>query len=73
MKTNAFEIIGILAVAGFFTGILCLPGLIVSEKVKESYKEEVINELCNKASGKYDFCLLSSTSYQYKEKENNNE
>lgn len=72
-KINAFEVIGIMIFIVFIVGILCLPGLITSDNVKRSYREEFINELCNNNDGKYDFCVLDKTTYHYIEKVNENE
>lgn len=66
-----FEFIGYFVMVIFFLSFLCIPGCVVSNHEKKSYREEIINELCNKNNGKYDFCKLKLTTYYYIEKENN--
>ena len=70
-STSFFEIVGYTIMVIFFLSLLCIPGCVVSNNKKKAYREEVINELCNKNNGKYDFCKLKSTTYYYIEKENN--
>ena len=66
-----FEFIGYFVMVLCFLSLLCIPGCVVSNNKKKAYREEVINELCNKNNGKYDFCKLKLTTYYYIEKENN--
>lgn len=66
-----FEFIGYFVMVLFFLSLLCIPGCVVSNNKKKEYRAEVINELCNKNQGKYDFCKLKLTTYYYIEKENN--
>ena len=66
-----FEFIGYFMMVLFFLSLLCIPGCVVSNNKKKEYRAEVINELCNKNQGKYNFCELNLTTYYYIEKENN--
>lgn len=63
-----FEIVGYTVIIICFLSLLCIPGYVVSNNKKKEYRAEVINELCNKNQGKYDFCELNLTTYYYIEK-----
>ena len=63
-----FEFIGYFVMVLFFLSLLCIPGCVVSNNKKKEYRAEVINELCNKNQGKYNFCELNLTTYYYIEK-----
>lgn len=57
--------IGIVVIVLFFIFLLCIPGYLVFKLSQDSYQEELINEICNKYDGKYDFCILNNVEKTY--------
>lgn len=57
--------IGIVVIVIFFITILSLPGYFIFKLSQDSYKKELINEICNKYDGKYDFCVLNNIEKTY--------
>lgn len=49
----------------FILFLLCIPGMLTYKMFENSHRKNIINELCNKANGKYDFCKLDNTTYHY--------
>lgn len=62
------ENIGILVTCIGFLIALSLPGMFIADIRTNAIRAEVINDLCNQNQGKYDFCVLDSTTYTYTEK-----
>lgn len=62
------EYIGVIVLFVIFMLLLTMPGCSMSEYRKELHRKEIINDLCNKNKGKYDFCKLESVRHTYIEK-----
>lgn len=72
-QLSVFEIIGIFVVIVAFFILLCIPGCQMSNmkrnQIRNECQHELINDLCNKSNGQYDFCHLDKTTYSYSLKE----
>jgi len=42
------------------------------EKVLRNIRSQIVNDICNKGEGNYDFCILEKAEYTYSEGKYNN-
>lgn len=66
-KTSIIEIIGLIVCVIVVLFVLSLPGNYLYSIKKDELRVEVINDLCNKSKGTYDFCKLDTVTYSYVE------
>lgn len=66
-KSSIIELIGLIVCVIVVLFILSLPGNYLYSIKKDELRVEVINDLCNKSKGIYDFCKLDTITYFYVE------